>query len=63
MGVTSRATSSENSTCTDTVMPNCLKNWPAMPGMKLAGINMATIVRLIATTARPISSAASIAAS
>ena len=62
IGVTRRAASSENSTCTDTVMPNCLKNCPAMPGMKLAGVKIATMVRLMAMTARPISSAASIAA-
>ena len=43
-------------------MPNCLKNWPAIPGIKLAGAKIATIVKLMAMTARPISSAASIAA-
>jgi hypothetical protein len=62
MGVTRRAANSENSTWTETVMPNCLKNWPAIPGMKLAGAKIATMVRLMAMTARPISSAASIAA-
>jgi len=58
----SRAQSSENSTCTETVMPNCLKNWPGIDDMKLAGTKTATMVRLIAMTARPISSAASSAA-
>src|SRR5262245_19033164 len=43
-------------------MPNCLKNCPAIPGMKLAGVKIATMVRLIAMTASPISSAASMAA-
>ena len=62
MGVTRRAAKSENSTCTETVMPNCLKNWPAMPDMKLAGAKIAMMVRLMAMTARPISSAASSAA-
>ena len=57
-----RAANSENSTWTDTVMPNCLKNCPAIPDMKLAGAKIATIVRLMAITASPISSAASIAA-
>ena len=61
-GVISRATSSENSTCTDTVIPNCLKNCPETEDRKLTGRNTATIVRLIAITARPISSAASSAA-
>jgi hypothetical protein len=35
---------------------------PAMPPMKLTGANTATMARLMAITARPISSAASIAA-
>ena len=41
------------------VMPNCLKNWPAMLPMKLTGMNTAMMVRLMAMTAWPISSAAS----
>ncbi len=61
-GVTKRAAKSEKNTCTDTVMPNCLKNCPAMPDMKLAGAKIAMIVSEIAITARPISSAASRAA-
>ena len=60
--MTKRAASSEKNTCTETVMPNCLKNWPAMPDMKLAGAKIAMMVRLIAITASPISSAASSAA-
>ena len=55
---TVRATSNENNTCTETVMPNCLKNWPAMLPMKLTGMNTATMVKVVAITARPISSAA-----
>ena len=54
-----RAHSSENSTWIDTVRPNCLKNWPVIDVMKLAGVNTATMVRLMAITASPISSAAS----
>ena len=34
MGVMKRATRSENKTCTETVMPNCLKNWPGTDGQK-----------------------------
>ncbi len=60
--MTKRAASSEKNTCTDTVMPNCLKNCPAIPDMKLAGAKIAMIVSEIAITARPISSAASSAA-
>ena len=59
MGVTRRAASNEKNTCTETVIPNCLKNCPAMPDMKLAGAKIAMMVRLMAMTARPISSAAS----
>ncbi len=43
-------------------MPNCLKNCPAMPDMKLAGAKIAMMVSEIAMTANPISSAASRAA-
>ena len=62
MGVIIRAQSNENSTWTETVMPNCLKNCPGIDDMKLTGTNTATMVRLMAMTARPISSAASSAA-
>ena len=44
------------------VRPNCLKYWPAMPPMKLTGANTATMVSVIAITARPISPEASMAA-
>ena len=58
----SRATSSEKITAKATTRPNCLKYWPAMPPMKLTGTNTATMVKVMAITARPISSAASSAA-
>ena len=58
----SRATASENSTAMATVMPNCLKYCPAMPPMKETGTNTAAMVSVVATTASPISSAASMAA-
>ena len=58
-GVMSRATSSEMNTAAAIVRPNSLKYWPVMPPMKLTGSNTAMIVIEVATTARPISSAAS----
>src|SRR5258708_4186826 len=57
-----RATSSEMNTAVATVRPNCLKYWPLMPLMKLTGRNTAMMVNEVATTASPISSAASSAA-
>ena len=57
-----RATSSEKATATATVMPNWRKYWPGMPGMKDTGTNTAMMVEVVAMTARPISSAASMAA-
>src|SRR5450759_2658978 len=59
----SRATSSEKNTAAATVRPNCMKNCPVMPPMKLTGRKTAMIVAEQATTASPISSAASRAAS
>ena len=61
-GVMSRATSSEKKTAAATVSPNCLKYCPVMPPMKLTGRNTAMMVAEQATTASPISSAASSAA-
>ena len=61
-GVMSRATISEKNTAAATVRPNCLKYCPMMPPMKLTGRNTAMMVKEVATTARPISSAASRAA-
>ena len=45
-----------------TVMPKFLKNWPETPGISATGKNTATIENVVATTASPISSAASIEA-
>ena len=58
----SRATSSEISTAIATETPNWRKNCPGTPDMKLTGTNTATIASVVATTAKPISSAASSAA-
>ena len=58
----SRATASDISTAITTVMPKFLKNWPGMPGISPTGRNTATMQKLVATTGRPISSAASIEA-
>jgi hypothetical protein len=44
------------------VQPNCLKNRPGIPPMKAVGRNTATSAKVVAITAMPISSAASIAA-
>ena len=60
MGVTMRATARLISTATTTVMPKFLKNSPEMPGIRPTGRNTATMEKVVATTARPISSAASI---
>ncbi len=62
IGVSSRATINEVVTAMAAVQPNCLKNLPTMPLMNAVGKNTATSVNVVATTARPISSAASIAA-
>ena len=62
MGVSTRATTRLANTASDAVQPNCLKNLPAMPLMNAVGKNTAISVKVVATTARPISSAASIAA-
>jgi len=64
MGFTTRADNigssvkeikSDTSTAAVTVRPNCLKNWPTMPPMKATGTKTATIVKVVAMTARPIS--------
>ncbi len=56
-GVSNRATTRENSTATQTVRPNSRKNCPAMPFMKLTGMNTTTMAIVVATTARPMASA------
>ena len=43
-------------------MPNCLKMMPTTPDMKAVGRKTAIRVKVVAITARPISSAASIEA-
>ena len=60
MGVIMRATTSDISTAATTVSPKFLKNWPETPGISPTGRNTATIENVVATTASPISSAASI---
>ena len=62
MGVSIRATTKEANTASAAVHPNCLKNLPGTPLMKAVGKNTATKVKVVAITAKPISSAASIAA-
>ena len=62
IGVSVRATSSENSTAMAAVKPKGLNSSPAMPFMKDTGMNTAHRVREVATTASPISMAASVAA-
>jgi hypothetical protein len=57
-----RATTSEKNTAIAAVQPNWTKNLPATPLMKAVGRKTAIRVKVVAITARPISSAASIAA-
>ena len=62
MGVRIRATTSEANTAKAAVQPNCTKNLPGTPLMNAVGKNTATKVKVVAITANPISSAASMAA-
>ncbi|MNR15757.1 hypothetical protein D3C85_1323130 [compost metagenome] len=48
-------TNIEISTATVTARPNWWKNLPMMPPMKPTGRNTATMVSVVASTARPIS--------
>ena len=57
-----RATTSEKKTAMAAVHPNWTKNLPATPLMKAVGRKTAISVKVVAMTARPISSAASMAA-
>ena len=57
-----RATTSEKKTAIAAVQPNWTKNLPGTPLMNAVGRNTAISVKVVAMTARPISSAASIAA-
>jgi len=61
--VISRATTSEASIASTATQPNCLKNLPGTPAMKAVGRNTETSVKVVAMTAKPISSAACMAAS
>ena len=63
IGVSMRATSNENITATAAVKANGRKNSPGTPPMNATGTNTAHSVSVVATTARPISIAASVAAS
>ena len=58
----SRATTSDARMAMTAVQPNCLKNFPGMPAINAVGRNTATKAKVVAMTAMPISSAASIAA-
>src|SRR6476646_1880278 len=62
IGVSMRATTSEKNTAIAAVQPNWTKNLPGTPLMNAVGRNTAISVKLVAMTAKPISSAASIAA-
>ena len=57
-----RATARLISTETTTVKPKFLNICPDTPGLSATGRTTATIEKVVATTARPISSAASIEA-
>ena len=63
IGSSVKLTNIEISTAATMVMPNSWKNLPTMPPMKPMGRNTATIDSVVASTARPISSVPSSAAS
>ena len=56
IGSSVNETNSETSTATATVTPNWKKKRPTMPLMNAIGTNTATIAKVVAITARPISS-------
>ena len=62
IGVSIRATTREKKTAMEAVQPNWTKNLPTTPLMKAVGKKTATREKVVAMTARPISSAASMAA-
>ena len=62
IGVSVSATSAENSTAAASVSPNSRNRRPFSPGRKEIGTNTATSVRVVATTAKPISRLPRIAA-
>ena len=57
-----KETNSETSTAKATVMPNWKKKRPMIPFMNATGTNTATIDKVVASTARPISAVPSRAA-
>ena len=62
MGSSVKLTNIEISTAATMVMPNSWKNLPMMPPMKPIGKNTATMDRVVANTASPISCVPSMAA-
>ncbi len=56
IGSSVKLTNSDTITADTTVMPNGKKNLPTMPFMKATGTNTAQIAKVVAITARPISS-------
>ena len=62
IGSSVKLTKRLTSTATATVMPNGKKNLPTMPFMNATGTNTAQIAKVVAITARPISSVPSRAA-
>ena len=62
IGSSVKLTKSDTSTATATVMPNWKKNLPMIPDMNATGMNTATIAKVVAMTASPISSVPSRAA-
>ena len=55
MGSNVKLTNMEISTAATMVMPNSWKNLPMMPPIKPMGMKTATMDRVVASTARPIS--------
>ena len=62
IGSSVKLTNRDTSTATATVKPNWKKNWPTMPFMNAIGTNTATMAKVVAMTASPISSVPSRAA-
>ena len=62
MGSSVKDTNSEISTAAETMMPNWKKKRPMMPPMKATGRNTATMQKVVASTANPISLVPSMAA-
>src|SRR4051812_20136107 len=62
MGSREKETNRETSTEQAMVSANGLNHWPAMPCMKATGTKTQTMEKVVAATARPISSVASCAA-